>query len=144
MDGWLYNETEGLGWHLFWVHVKQILGLDVIAFYMGNFILQIWKYLINMYTFTCILLTIMFLWPHAEITMFWGTTIPQNIGETCQACIKKVQSFSYTIQCKNCSVKHHTKCININETEVLCELWYCPYCVQAIFPFNHFDDDDDF
>ena len=28
--------------------LKQILGLDVIAFYMGNFILQIWKYLINM------------------------------------------------------------------------------------------------
>ena len=26
----------------------------------------------------------------------------------------------------------------------MCELWYCPYCVQAIFPFNHFDDDDDF
>ena len=26
----------------------------------------------------------------------------------------------------------------------MCELWYCPCCVQAIFPFNHPDDDDDF
>ena len=57
---------------------------------------------------------------------------------------QKVQSFNHTIQCKNCLEKHHTKCININETEVMCELWYCPYCVQAIFPFNHFDDDDYF
>ena len=29
-------------------------------------------------------------------------------------------------------------------TEVICGAWYCPYCAQAIFPFNHFDDDDDF
>ena len=122
--------------------LKQILGFDVIAFYMGNFILYIWKYLINIYTFTCILLTIMLLWAHAKITMFRGITLPQSIGETCQVCNKKVQSFSHTIQCKNCLVKHHTKCTNINETEVMCELWYCPYCVQAIFPPNHFDDDD--
>ena len=26
---------------------------------------------------------------------------------------------------------------------MFCELWYCPYCVQAIFPYNHFDHDDD-
>ena len=63
--------------------LKQILGLHVIASYMGNFILQIWKYLINMYMFTCILLTIMFLWAHAKLTMFWGIKLPQNIDETC-------------------------------------------------------------
>ena len=33
--------------------------------------------------------------------------------------------------------------MNINETEVMCGLWNCPYCVQAIFRFVHFDDDDD-
>ena len=91
MDGWLYDGAGGLG-YLFWVHVKQILGLDV----MGNFILQIWKYLINMYTFTCILLTIMFLWAHAKMTMFWGITLPQNIGEICQVCNKKC-SLSVTL-----------------------------------------------
>ena len=107
---------------------------------MGNFILQIWRYLINMYTFS---FTIMFLWAHAKITMFWGVTLPQNIGETCHVCNKKVQSFSHTIHCKNCLMKHHTKCININETEVMCELWYCPYCVQTSFPFKYFEDDND-
>ena len=23
------------------------------------------------------------------------------------------------------------------------EMWYCSYCLQSIFPFNHMDDDDD-
>ena len=23
-------------------------------------------------------------------------------------------------------------------------LWYCPCCVQSIFPYNHIDDDDEF
>ena len=41
-------------------------------------------------------------------------------------------------------MKCHTKCINVNKNEALSELWYCPYCVQTIFPYNHFDDDDDF
>ena len=39
-------------------------------------------------------------------------------------------------------MKYHSKCENANKTEVLCELWYCPYCAPAIFPYNHFDDDD--
>ena len=77
-----------------------------------------------------------------KITFFWSITPLQNIGETCQVCSKKVQSFSHTIQCRNCLVKYHSKCVNVNKTEVLCELWYCRYCSQAIFPYNHFDDDD--
>ena len=48
------------------------------------------------------------------------------------------------MQCKNCLINYHKKCINVDKTEVLSELWYCPYCVQVIFPYNHFDDDDDF
>ena len=161
MDDYTMGRDDIYSGHM----LKTIIGLDVIAFYMGNFILQIWKYLKHVYVYlyltnnyvfvsTCqnnnvlrhniTTLTIMCLWAHAKITMFWGITLPQSIGETCQVCNKKVQSFSYTIQCKNCLVKHHKKCININETEVMCELWYCPYCEQAIFPFNHFDDDGDF
>ena len=81
---------------------------------------------------------------HAKMTLLWSITLPWNIGETCQICNKKVQSFSYNIECSNCLIKYHTKCINENRSEVFCELWYCPYCVQAIFPYNHFDDDDDF
>ena len=34
--------------------------------------------------------------------------------------------------------------MNLNKDEALTEFWYCPYCVQTIFPYNHFDDDDDF
>ena len=120
------------------------LGLDVIAHCMGIFIHQIWKYLIYTSTFSCFLLMIIVLYAHANMTLLWSITPPWNIGETCQICNKKVQSFSYNIECSNCLVKYHTKCINENSSEVFCELWYCPYCVQAIFPYNHFDDDDDF
>ena len=96
---WMDDYTMGQkGWDDIYsgYMLKKILGLDVIVFYMGNFILQIWKYLINMYTFICILLTIMFLWALAKITMFWGITLPQSIGETCQVCNKKC-SLSVTL-----------------------------------------------
>ena len=74
---------------------------------------------------------------------FLNITPLQNIGEKCQVCSKKLQSSSHTIQCRNCLVKYHSKCVNVNKSGVLCELWCCPYCAQAIFPYNHFDDDDD-
>ena len=86
----------------------------------------------------------MFLSAHAKWILFWIITLPRNIGETCQVCNKKVQSFSYNIQCSKCLLKCHNKCINVNKNEALSELWYCPYCVPTIFPYNHFDDDDDF
>ena len=121
-----------------------LLGLDVIAHCMGLFIHQIWKYLIYTSTFSCYLLMITVLYALANITLLWSIMPPWNIGETCQICNKKVQSFSYNIECSNCPVKCHTKCINENRSKVFCELWYFPYCVQAIFPYNHFDDDHDF
>ena len=55
-----------------------------------------------------------------------------------------MQSFSYFIQCQNCQVKHHLTCINIKKDEIISDIWYCPGCVQGIFAYNHFDDDDDF
>ena len=116
----------------------------MMAYYMAKFILQIWKYLKNAYLFTCILLISMFLSAHAKWILLWNITLSQNIGETCQVCNKKVQSFSHNKQCSKCLVKYHTKCINLNKDEALTEFWYCRYCVQTIFPYNHFDDDDDF
>ena len=55
-----------------------------------------------------------------------------------------MKSFSYNIQCSNCLETYHTKCTNIDRSEVFCELWYCPYSAQFIFPYKHFNDDDDF
>ena len=62
-------------WSSMW---KWILGLDVIAYYMVNFILQIWKYLINMYTFTFILLISMFLYAQAKTTFFKYNVITKH------------------------------------------------------------------
>ena len=57
---------------------KWILGLDVIAYYMVNFILQIWKYLINMYMFIFILLIFMFLYAQAKITFLKHNAITKH------------------------------------------------------------------
>ena len=67
-----------------------------------------------------------------------------SICNTCQVCLRRVQSFSYSIDCKTCFVKYHIKCVNINRDDVIDNFWYCPHCVQEIFPFNHFDNDEDF
>ena len=97
------------------------LGLGVMAHCMGPFIHQIWKYLIYTSEFSCFLLMIIVLYAHANMTLLWSITPPWNIGETCQICNKKMQSFSYNIECSNCLVKYHTKCINENRSEVF--LW---------------------
>ena len=55
-----------------------------------------------------------------------------------------MQSFSYSIDYKTCFVKYHIKCVNINRDDVIDIFWYCPYCVQEIFQFNHIDIDEDF
>ena len=56
--------------------------------------------------------------------------------------IHLVQSSSYNTQCSICLVKYLTKCLNVNTNKALSELWHCPYCVQIIFSYNHFYDDD--
>ena len=94
---------------------------------------NIYLYLTDIYVFVCT----------GQHCIFKHNATTNN-GETYQVCSKKVQSFSHTTQCRNCLMIYHSKCVNVNKTKVLRELWYCRYCAQAIFPYNHFDDDDDF
>ena len=54
-------------------------------------------------------------------------------------CNKKVQ-LQYPMS--NCQVKCHINCINADRNEMVSDVWYCPYSVQSMFPYNHFDDDD--
>ena len=104
----------------------------MMSYYMAKFILQIWKYLKNAHLFTCILLISMFLSAHAKWILLWIITLSQNIGETCQVCNKKVQSFSHNKQCSNCLVEYHTKCINLNKMK----LWL--NCVLSILFSDYF------
>ena len=55
-----------------------------------------------------------------------------NTSDICKVCSRKVQSFSYFIQCKNCLVKRHMACVNLKRDELVCDMWYCPCCVQNI------------
>ena len=65
-----------------------------------------------------------------------------NTCDICNVCNRKVQSFSYYIQCRNCLTKHHIACINLKRDELVSDMWYCPCCVQDIFVYNQLDDDD--
>ena len=114
------------------------LGLDVIAQCTGPFIHQIWKYLIYTSMFSCFLLIIIVLYAHANMTLLWSITSPWNIGETCQICNNKVQSFSYNIECSNCLVKYHTECFNENRSEVFLWVMVLPILCSSYFPLQPF------
>ena len=68
----------------------------------------------------------------------------------CNICSKRVLSHAHRLQCCNCKDLVHIRClpyvtkndsIYINKA---CNIWYCKKCVQDIFPYNHYDDDDEF
>lgn len=63
----------------------------------------------------------------------------------CNICCRKVQSFCIKISCNNCLYPYHAKCVNFDREEVIQSVdWYCPPCMKKIFPYNHYDDDNDF
>ena len=65
-------------------------------------------------------------------------------------CVKKtVKDNQRGIFCDCCSQWVHLKCtcFSTNEYKLFSnssDSWYCQQCLQAAFPFNHFDDDLDF
>ena len=71
--------------------------------------------------------------------------LTMDLNGVCKTCHKRVQSFSRYVECHNCKCKHHAKCVRLdNASSGISGGWYCPPCIQAVLPFNHFDDDDDF
>ena len=37
------------------------------------------------------------------------------------------------------------KCLSLNISDIFeTEMWYCPPCLQSIFVYNHYDEDQDF
>ena len=69
---------------------------------------------------------------------------------SCKRCTKKVQSHSYHLRCDVCIGLVHLKCIPYLDkndsvyTERSSNTWICPTCAEDIFPFNHFDSNDEF
>ena len=44
----------------------------------------------------------------------------------------------------NCAGIFHANCVNLEKNEPHARLlWYYPYWVTSIFPYNHIDDYDD-
>ena len=68
----------------------------------------------------------------------------------CNACLKRVLSHSYYLNCDSCNDKVHLNCLNMVKKDDPLYLnregntWFCTHCSGNMFPFNHIHDDDEF
>ena len=68
----------------------------------------------------------------------------------CNICTRKVQNHSYHLKCDICNGLVHLKCIPyLDENDSVYRdrshtKWMCPRCAESIFPFNHYDNNEDF
>ena len=68
----------------------------------------------------------------------------------CLKCNGRILSHNCFLKCDYCHGVIHINCLpNVTRNDSLyanrcTNVWYCMTCVQTQFPFNHFDDDDDF
>ena len=69
---------------------------------------------------------------------------------TCNICNRRVLKHSYQLKCYFCRSLVHIKCLpQVDKTDSIyvereSNNWSCTKCNQSIFPFNHFQDDEDF
>ena len=68
----------------------------------------------------------------------------------CRICSRRVLSHAYQMTCALCSGVIHLKClpfIDRNDpiyAERNTNIWFCTVCTKHLFPFNHYDDDNDY
>ena len=73
-----------------------------------------------------------------------------SVIKLCNICNRRVHRHSHSLQCSICHSKVHIKCLpcfSVDDpvySNRESNLWYCSLCVKSIFPYNHFDDDDEF
>ena len=66
----------------------------------------------------------------------------------CPICTRRTQQHSKVILCHSCHAEIHYNCCGLLlsdfENEISAGKWFCRPCVEGFFPFNHFEDDNDF
>ena len=69
--------------------------------------------------------------------------------DTCNICNKRILSHSHYLKCDLCEKPTHIKCLSFvsnddnlytNRTD---NIWFCTCCTKEIYPFNHYDDDEE-
>ena len=74
------------------------------------------------------------------------TSIPDMAK--CPVCESNVLSHSKVKCCSVCKMEYHFNCISLNREErgrLNQETnWYCPQCIEQIFPFNHIVEESEF
>ena len=65
----------------------------------------------------------------------------------CFKCNKLINANHHATQCNHCLAWFHMNCSGLNfksaKTAVKID-WFCAPCLSSIFPFNHFDNDEEF
>ena len=68
----------------------------------------------------------------------------------CRICSRRVLSHAYQMTCSLCSGVIHLKCLPfIDRNDPIyvdrnTNIWFCTVCTKHLFPFNHYDDDNDY
>ena len=62
---------------------------------------------------------------------------------TCKVCSKLIKSRRDIIHCSVCGNSIHLRCTALTRNDS-CSFYYCTFCTDDIFPFNHVKDDDEF
>ena len=84
------------------------------------------------------------LFPEFYSNCLW--CVMTQIANLCKLCTKKVQSFSHYLQCANCLRKCHVRCMDMKVSDIITypDQWYCPPCMENMYVYNHYDDNDSF
>ena len=79
--------------------------------------------------------------------MFLLPDMATSNRNTCNLCLKRMQSHNYYLSCLSCDCVYHYQCVNRTRDEYLSEdksSYFCYKCLETELPFNHYDDDLDF
>ena len=72
------------------------------------------------------------------------------MAHQCNICHSRILRHSKNLKCFSCGDLTHIKCLdNVNSNDSIyversSNHWLCTICSQSIFPFNHYDEDNDF
>lgn len=68
----------------------------------------------------------------------------------CKICSRAILPHAYCLRCCYCEHPFHINCLKLVDkndplyVNRLTNKWICPICTVDLFPFNHYDEDDEF
>ena len=74
--------------------------------------------------------------------------LPVSMALKCSTCMKRILSHAAQLKCIKCNDYFHILCLpNVCKNDynhIDKSTWYCPECINGVFPFNHISDEFEF